>query len=387
MDTLEEMLSDLLDGAVETLDIAPYLYRLAVRCYEDVGTWLAERGKSDWRIYPQGSFLLGTVVRPHTPRGEYDIDLVCRLPVAKESTTQAKLKELIGDELFAFMQWKKQQGAADGPKGIDERRRCWTLDYSGEGFHLDVLPTIPDVERPPTGILLTDKVLPQWQRSNPIGYAEWFKDRSELTSYRIEAATKRHVNVADVPEWEIRTPLQRVVQILKWHTMLRFANNPDNRPPSILITTLAAQAYEGERDLFTATSNVLSRMRDSIENRDGEWWVPNPAHKKENFTDKWNEYPERREAFFRWHSDISSVLHDLIRMENKGLDIVAKRMSEGFAPEPIMRSFERMGERQRELREAGNLHMAPTGRLTTAAAGPRVRGHGFFGQHAADSRD
>ncbi len=192
------------------------------------------------------------------------------------------------------MRWKKLHGKHNGAKSIEERRRCWTLDYSDEGFHLDVLPTIADVEHPPTGILLTDREHRWWQHSNPIGYVEWFKHRCEMKSYLAEAAMKRHVNVADVPEWEIRTAPQRTVQVLKWHCMLRFAKDPDNRPPSILITTLAARTYNSERDLFTATSNVLSRMLAFVENRKGTWWVPNPAHEEENFTDKWNEYPERR---------------------------------------------------------------------------------------------
>ena len=82
MDTIEQMLSMLLGGAVETLDISPYLQQSATERYEEVGTWLAETGGVDWRIYPQGSFRLGTVVRPTTSTGEYDIDLVCRYTVS-----------------------------------------------------------------------------------------------------------------------------------------------------------------------------------------------------------------------------------------------------------------------------------------------------------------
>ncbi len=92
--------------------------------------------------------------------------------------------------------------------------------------------------------------------------------------------------------WEVRTTLQRLVQVLKWHCMRRFATDPDNQPPSILITTLAARAYRGEVDLFTATRNALAGMGDFIENRQGRWWVPNPAHEEENFADKWNEEPD-----------------------------------------------------------------------------------------------
>ena len=126
MDTMEEMLSMLLDGAVETLDIAPHLHQLAVEKYEEVGTCVAENGTPDWRIYPQGSFRIGTVVRPNTPTGEYDIDLVCCLPIAKESTTQAELKEQVGRMVHAFVRWKQRQGHGDGPTSCEATRRCWT---------------------------------------------------------------------------------------------------------------------------------------------------------------------------------------------------------------------------------------------------------------------
>ena len=381
MDTMEKMLSMLLDGAVETLDISPHLQRLAIEHYEEVGTWLAAHGGEGWRIYPQGSFRLGTVVRPNTPAGEYDIDLVCRLPIAKQSITQAELKKRVGSMLHAYLRWKNDQSATDGPKTCDSQRRCWTLSYPDHGFHLDVLPTIPNTEYPPTGILLTDANLREWQHSNPIGYANWFRARSdELQRLLADAALKRNINVADVPEWEIRSTLQRVVQILKWHCMLRFAEDPDNRPPSILITTLAARAYAGEQDLFTATRNALNGMTEFVEDRDGRWWVPNPAHEEENFADKWNEYPERHEAFWNWHGDINAVLTDLVQLRGRGLHVIESRMSESFSPDAVRRSFERYGQRVRRQREAGALRMGTAG-LTTTTTGPVVRDHTFYGQH------
>ena len=100
-------------------------------------------------------------------RDEFDIDLVCRLNIAKESTTQKELKDRVGDRLKADGELKSI---------LKERRRCWQLLY-GERFHLDVLPAIPDAERPGTSILLTDRELVRWQFSNPIGYADWFYAR------------------------------------------------------------------------------------------------------------------------------------------------------------------------------------------------------------------
>jgi hypothetical protein len=59
------------------------------------------------------------------------------------------------------------------------------------------------------------------------------------------------------------------VQVLKWHCMLRFARDPDKRPSSILITTLAVHAYRGELDLFTGARNALAGMEHHIDNRQG----------------------------------------------------------------------------------------------------------------------
>jgi hypothetical protein len=100
--------------------------------------------------------------------------------------------------------------------------------------------------------------------------------------------------------------------------MLRFANDQDNRPPSILITTLAARAYSGEEDLFTATRNAVSRMPEFIENRHGVWWVPNPAHEEENFADKWNECAERRIKFFSWVAS-AEMVYGVLAAERRGV--------------------------------------------------------------------
>jgi hypothetical protein len=372
VDSLEQMLSMLLDGAVDVLDISPDLYTDAVKRYEEVGTWLADHGSPGLTIYPQGSFRLGTVVRPSTPSGEYDIDLVCLLPIQPQSTTQEQLKDRVGDQLAAYLRWKREQGHSDGPKELFAGRRCWTLVYPG--FHLDVLPSIPDGDHRPTGILLTDKNLWYWQHSNPLGYADWFRRRTELARVVLE---KRNANVAAVPVWQFRTPLQRTVQILKWHCMIMFKDDPDNRPPSILTTTLASRAYAGEEDLFTATRNVLHGMPDYIEDRRGEWWVANPAHKEENFTDKWNEYPERRKAFHTWLDEITTTMNDLAGMRGKGLQTVYERMAKSFAADPVQRSFQRYGAKMGI--DTTSLRMGPTGNLSATASGPGNPGHTFYG--------
>lgn len=386
MDTMEQMLSMLLDGAVETLDIPPHLQALAVATYEEVGTWLAEHGEHRCRVYAQGSFRLGTVVRPQTITGDFDIDLVFLVYLAKEATTQALLKQDVGDDLQRYLQWKRGNGRTRGLRTCESRRRCWTLTDADHGFHLDVLPAIPDEEYPTTGILLTDENLFHWQHSDPIGYARWFRRRSaELRNKTITAAAERGVEVEEVPIWEFRTTLQRVVQVLKWHCMRYFADDPDNRPPSILITTLAATAYRGETDLYTAARNAVAGMNQHIRPRNGVDWVANPAHEGENFVDKWREYPERRAAYYAWHDALAETLDDALRLRGKGLHAVASRLAAGFGTEPVRQSMLRYGERMRSHTADGTMRLSTTGLLSPGAAGIVVPRHSFYGQHT-DSR-
>ncbi len=303
-------INDILIRISRELDIPDYVYEDATIKYENVGSWLSS-DISDLKkylpeIFPQGSFRLGTVVRPISGEDEYDIDLVCNLNLSKEQTTQANLKKIVGDCLSKNPELKKI---------LNESRRCWTLHYpTQEGmpnFHMDVLPTINNPEHPPTGVLLTDTDLILWQKSNPKAYAEWFYKRMEtiLLEKRAAFAKSINANVEDIPEWQVKTPLQVAIQILKRHRDIHFEDNPEDKPISIIITTLAALAYQGEPDVYEALQNIVLGMPRNIELRNGKWWVANPVE-DENFADKWNEYPERRESFIKWLSKVKEDFYN-----------------------------------------------------------------------------
>ena len=271
----------------------------------------------DPTLYPQGSFRLGTPIRPIGHFDEFDVDLVCRLDLTKEQTSQKELKDLVGRRLKAD---RESKGT------IEERRRCWTLNYRGK-YHLDVLPTIPDADSAGTGLLITDTDLVRWQFSNPIGYSQWFYDRMKqvLLEARQQLAKNANAAVEDIPEWRVRTPLQRSVQYLKRHRDIRFGNSLELRPVSIIITTLAGRAYLNEPDLATALRRVVEGMPNFIEKRDGKWWVANPAHPGENFADKWNERPSLREAFMGW---LDALRNDVNALANAASSIDARRLVE-----------------------------------------------------------
>jgi len=301
-------LSDLLNKIAEWLDIPDHLYEDAVIKYEDIGDWLSEND-SDLKIhspeiYPQGSFRLGTVVRPISEKEDYDIDLVCQLEIEKEQTTQAELKEVIGDRL-------KQRDDLD--KILESSRRCWILNFPKQ-FHMDVLPSIPNLDRLPTGILLTDTKLTRWQKSNPKAYAEWFYKKMEVAilKSRTVLAESTQASIEDVPDWKVKTPLQRAIQLLKRHRDIFFQDNPENKPVSIILTTLATNAYNNQTDIINSLSIILQEMPKYIENRNGKWWVVNPVDPDENFADKWNEKPELEKSFRIWldqaHANFSQII-------------------------------------------------------------------------------
>jgi hypothetical protein len=317
-----------LEALAKALEIPASRYEQAERSYQSLGSWL-HREESTVRllapdVFVQGSFRLGTVIRPLSGNEEYDLDCVCSLTkLSKSETTQANLKKLLGDEIKLY---RKEKGIA---KEVSEHRRCWRLDYAdGAQFHMDIVPSIPnsDYQRfllasqnleaafTDTALAITDNktteysiVTPDWPRSNPRGYGEWFKLRMGRAFTRereqiFEEMQSRGItaSVEDVPIHRVRTPLQSAIMILKRHRDSMFADNPDDKPISIIISTLAAQAYNNEGTIGQALLSILNRMEVAIEHDGHKHIIRNPTDPLENFADKWEKLPKRAKAFFDW---------------------------------------------------------------------------------------
>lgn len=336
--------SEFLNKIAQDIDIPPSKYQQAVDRYQSVGEWL-ERG--DYQrctdmpsIYTQGSFRLGTVVRPIRSGSEadYDIDLVCELPIIKYLTDPKTVKVMIGDRI---REHKTYIHLLD-----KEGRRCWTLEYAeqdGIGFHMDILPCVPDsTYGRKTEIAITDKQgnTYGWSASDPNGYAVWFDQRNKRAFEQVVAAQKNAIfrvetvpfaSVDDVPDQLVRTPLQRSIQIMKRHRDVMFSNN-DYGPISMIITTLAGHLYQHEMDMYAALVGIVSQLNEHaalIEGRslrssltqlgliqrlsDGTWYIRNPVNPKENFADRWHEDDHARaRAFFRWVAKLKEDLVDIV---------------------------------------------------------------------------
>ena len=340
----ERQLDELLEAAIKSFDIPDDRYELAVRRYEDVGWWLsdaADQRGTGGAVYVQGSFRLGTVTRPIGSRDEYDIDLVDRRDQSKTSITKAVLKATVGVDLAAYV--------ATGPEGHptrDEGKRCWTLEYPSDRFHIDVLPAIPDPDGRQHSILVTDRDLRAWQHSNPIGYADWFRARmaTEFIQMRKAAAlSMKAASVEEVPEWRVKTTLQRTVQALKRHRDLYFKDRVDLRPASIIVTTLAAMSYVGGRTLRDVLVKAVEDMPRLVEKRDGHWWVPNPVQPEENFADRWRDHPELSDAFFKWAKQARTDFAALTA--EAGVDRVLKTIARSLGSDSAKAAGAELGAR------------------------------------------
>jgi hypothetical protein len=322
---------------VEALDLPESAIEKAVKRYEDLGEWFNREESSlkdnEVHIFPQGSFMLGTTIRPISEEEEYDLDLACKLRsgVTKRSHSQKSLKELIGHELESYRK------ARNIKEELIPKHRCWRLEYQDDiSFHMDIVPCIPEEDTKQKlllesmvnygldeslaqhasqfSVVITDdrhesfsRVCDDWNISNPEGYVKWFEHR--MKSSNTEQILMEEAQVDPVPVHTRKTPLQRCIQILKRHRDKMFGDN-ESKPISIIVTTLAARAYNGEKDLVSALNNILATMVGHINASTPR--VPNPVNPAEDFADRWSmlecRHLELEQNFKYWITQAQSDL-------------------------------------------------------------------------------
>lgn len=299
----------------EQIELPTSAFERADQRYRDLGVFFgsarAKCSKHSPHIFAQGSFRLGTVVRPLAIEDDYDLDVGCRLRgLTKSSLSQAELKKLVGEDLATY---RLENNIS---QRLEEKRRCWRLRYRDQlGFHMDVVPSIPEGVLPAfliqermqsSGIdsalagqvakhagAITDNELASyrvishaWHSSNSEGFALWFESRMRQARLLLEQNALRAGTTIDrLPARRWDSPLQAAIRILKHHRDHMFRTTKDSKPISVILTTLAARSYGGETDLQSALSTIVERMESHI--RPTVPRVPNPVNPIEDFADKW----------------------------------------------------------------------------------------------------
>lgn len=354
------------------IELPESAYIKARERYEDLGNWfsrdLSSIRKFSPHVHSQGSFRLGTAIRPIDQAEEYDLDLNCRLDhgVSSSTHTQAELRSLIRAELSSY---RKARNIADD---IEEKNRCLRLSYRDSlAFHMDIVPSIPaslprisqnlilleskQVDRSLAGsisnnvLFITDQREPnfdqisdEWPVSNPEGFAIWFESRVQLGIKSGEWSGIR-AGVEPLPLFKKRSPLQQVIQILKRHRDYQFRKAPHLKPVSIIITTLAASAYSGEADVLSALKSIVFGMGNHINHQSPR--VPNPVNPLEDFTDKWKtrEGQELRlEDNFKWW--VEQLKNDMrFIFSSPNLAIISERLDQKMSVSLSSTSMKSLG--------------------------------------------
>lgn len=380
MDEKSNQLNILLKRVVDEIRITPSMLDKAESSYKAVGQWLTD-GIPDATITPQGSINLGTTIKPVSDIDDYDIDLVCLLK--KSQNYEAKtIKHKVGNRL------KENKRYLTKINEEGEGKRCWKMQY--DEFHMDILPCVPKTEYIEpflTEIRLTHKIssnVYEDRFSNPYGYKKWFESRmKEILKIEKDAyAKKKNTRVEDVPTFRVCTPLQMAIQLLKRHRDICFEHDSDNSPISVIITTLAAKAYNGEENLYLAICNILNHMEEYIEIRDGIYWIANPVSEEENFADKWQIYPKRKDAFYGW---LKKAKRDFITlpMNTAGIDSIASELEKILGEAPVKRAVKKYADDMYKARANGELYVSGlTGGLTTkeSSGSTLVKKHNFYGK-------
>lgn len=381
----QSQLTGILELICQQLELTETQRRLAEERYMAIGRWLAQDhgpALQTATIYPQGSIALQTTVRPWRQQ-EFDLDLVCHVMAAGRLTSPTALKQLVGDRLKANATYEKL---------LEEKPRCWRLSYADE-FHLDITPSIPNLECPNGGELVPDKKLRQWKASNPKGYRRWFDERAALRpTVRLAAVdmAKARAEVEALPgPSRFKGVLRRGVQLCKRHRDVHFSGTSELAPISIIITTLAARSYaacvgtrtyETDLDLLREViGGMPSQIEIRGEGRSRQYFVWNDTTNGENFAEKWNNDARLAEAFYRWHS---RALADLVGLEtHTGLDSVRKHFGTALGEPIVAKAMSELTQRVGLARKAGRLAVATGPGLTVGGsrASSTVRTNTFYG--------
>lgn len=360
------------------LDITDEKYENAVTSYNAVGTYLSNHIDVQVDIFPQGSFRLGTVIKPLSDEDDYDIDLVCK--VNKYFSAPKDLKNEVGQALKSSDRYSKMLQK--------EGKRCWTLKYADEAqYHMDILPAIEDItydKDKKLKITNKDETTKSYTftTTNPEAYFEWFNEKQNEEKRRLveNFAAQNNKNIEEVPDYKVKTTLQVALQILKRYRDKKFENNLENKPISIILTTIMAQIYTGENNVYELIKKFSNNYYKYIKIKDGIEWVENPVNSEENFADKWQIHPERKDAFKFFVSELEKDIINNTFITSGNLIEESKSYKEIFGTKIVERAYANIGEKAKILRESGNMYINKESTINFEQQGINVKEHKFFGQ-------
>ncbi|MDD7433669.1 MAG: nucleotidyltransferase [Peptoniphilaceae bacterium] len=318
--------------ALKDLDLSPTMEKNARDKYQAIAGHINDYG-IETDFYPQGSFQLGTVIRPYKDGHDldYDLDVLSISPRDKQTSNPSVIKNEVGDAIKANGVYSEKLQSEDTV--------CWTLKYAKVsqdiGFSLDIVPCVHADQSEKFNILsagtpydiamkaiaITKKQYGQyeWQSSNPLGFGDWFLNisnkhlsyESKQTQYRnlLFELSSIYASIEDIPHYYYRSNLQRAVQMIKRHRDIYYdrAYIRNEKPSSMLIAALVADSVK-DRD-FLSIAQIIEFFIDGYEHEaisimdNGR--VVNPTDSREDLIVSYSA--KRKDLMQKWISSLRSL--------------------------------------------------------------------------------
>jgi Cyclic GMP-AMP synthase DncV-like, nucleotidyltransferase domain/Adenylyl/Guanylyl and SMODS C-terminal sensor domain len=229
--------------------------------WNDLASWLVQdlqdRGGFPVKTWLQGSYKMATVIRPIGPHEEYDVDLgayLCWSEKEIAAPAPEQIKDWLQDSLEAYARQEDSVREVDRPA----KERCSRIRYDKQ-FHIDVPVYHLDEANDSRRLATATK---GWEDSDPKKIVAWFQDK------------------VGNPE---RAQLRRIVRYLKAWAALKFHDDSEAKPSSIMLTVLATEAYIDTTNTDLDDEDMFSSTVVGIEDRLTEnTSVRNPVHASEN---------------------------------------------------------------------------------------------------------
>lgn len=165
----EEKLNMIFDNLADGLNITQTMMKKAETAYNALGEHI-KNSNEEWDVivYPQGSFQLGTVIKPVNDEEQYDVDLVV---LVKTSYYDA---EMLRNEVLQVLE---SHGRYEGK--IENKKPCIRIQYADSSqFHMDIASAQEIGITNDTSINIArfdgdERYF--YEISNPKGYIDWFK--------------------------------------------------------------------------------------------------------------------------------------------------------------------------------------------------------------------
>ena len=345
------------DIILKNLEISETMFTNANDKYLAVAKLLYEK-MNGAIVYPQGSFAIGTTVRPYKGGEDlsYDIDLILVVDRDKASLTGSYLLNDIYEILISNDLYKGKLEKSDKSITINY------ADIEGIGFNLDIVPAVIESDEIKKELLeqgckyeyvqdaisissLDEKDKNGWYTAIPKAYFSWFEDiNSPYKNYMFEKIKRDkygkvvYNSIEEVPHYKIKTPVQEVVQIIKRLRDVHYykIDEYDKKPISAILTTIVAKVAFRNKNYEITTFDLLRKVIMELKNyklcsslskddfqirypgcvdifiEDKKWKMINPVNPKDNLVDSWNKDRKVSVLFFEWLDIIEKELGKLL---------------------------------------------------------------------------